>query len=80
MQQSKLESLKESVNNVAIGYVVGMITQLILYPLYDIHISFVTNLYLSFWFTVVAIVRSYLVRRYYNYKLHKNNIIIHQST
>jgi len=80
MKQSKLNSLKESITNVAIGYVVGMVTQLILYPLYGIHIAFTTNLALSFWFTVVAIARSYLVRRYYNYQLHKNNSVAAQLT
>jgi accessory gene regulator protein AgrB len=80
MKQSKLNSLKEAVTNIAIGYIVGMITQLILYPIYGIHIAFTTNLALSFWFTIVAIARSYFVRRYYNYQLHKNNTISQQIT
>jgi accessory gene regulator protein AgrB len=80
MKQSKLNSLKEACTNIAIGYVVGMLTQLILYPLYGIHIAFTTNLALSFWFTIVAIARSYFVRRYYNYQLHKNNSVAQQLT
>jgi divalent metal cation (Fe/Co/Zn/Cd) transporter len=64
--QSKKHSFYESIMNVAIGYFISMAAQLIIFPLYDIHISLSSNLTIGLWFTVVSIVRSYFLRRYFN--------------
>jgi len=75
MNQTKLQSLKEAIINVAVGFVVSILSQLILYPLYNIHISLFVNVQLTLWFTFISIVRTYFIRRYHNYKLRKNNTI-----
>lgn len=69
--QTKLGSLVESGLNILIGYFVALSSQLILFPLFDIHISFSTNLWIGLWFTIISLVRSYVIRRYFNAKLHK---------
>ena len=66
MSQTKLQSLTEAVSNVAIGFGVALSSQLIIYPLYDIHISFTKNVSLTCVFTVISILRSYVVRRFFN--------------
>lgn len=64
--QTRLGSLIESLVNIAIGYFVALGSQLAIFPLFDIYISLSDNLLIGAWFTVIAIIRSYLVRRYFN--------------
>lgn len=71
MTQSRLESLIESIANILIGYCIALASQLVLFPLYGIHIALTTNLWIGFWFTLVSLVRSYLLRRYFNQRLKK---------
>lgn len=71
MQQTKLGSLIESGMNILIGYFVALASQLILFPMFDIHIALSTNLWIGLWFTIISLVRSYVIRRYFNAKLHK---------
>ena len=70
MQQTHLGSLIESLMNVAIGWGVALISQIVLFPMFEIHIPLSSNLWLSAWFTVISIARSYVVRRWFNSRLH----------
>jgi hypothetical protein len=74
MNQTKLGSLIESLMNIAIGYFVALISQIIIFPLFDIDISLSTNLWIGLWFTVISLIRSYVIRRWFNAKLHKSAI------
>ena len=71
MNQSKLESLLESVVNVLIGYFVALLSQLIVFPMFGIDVPITTNLIIGFWFTLVSLVRSYVIRRWFNAGLHR---------
>lgn len=64
--QSRLGSFLESLMNVAIGYTVALISQIVVFPFYGIHVSLTTNLMIGAWFTVISIVRSYVLRRWFN--------------
>jgi len=64
--QSKKHSLIESITNVVVGYIVALISQFAIFPIFDIHVELKTNLYIGLWFTIVSIIRSYLFRRVYN--------------
>lgn len=66
--QTKRQSLTESIVNVAIGYLVAVGSQVLIFPFFDIVVTLGDNLLIGVWFTVVSIVRSYLIRRYYNAK------------
>jgi hypothetical protein len=65
--QSKKHSLFESLANTFIGLVTAFITQLIIFPLFNIHIKLIDNFFILIIFTSVSIVRSYAVRRFFNY-------------
>ncbi len=71
MTQTKLESLFESLINIIIGYGVALVSQLLVFPLFDIHVPLSTNLWIGAWFTVISLVRSYIIRRLFNAGLHK---------
>lgn len=66
--QTKLQSLIESLTNILIGYTVALLSQLAVFPLFDIDVSFGDNLLIGFYFTLISLVRSYFVRRYFNKK------------
>lgn len=70
--QSRLHSLIESVTNVAIGYTVALASQLAVFPMFDIHVPLSDNLAIGAWFTAISIVRSYLVRRFFNRRTRAN--------
>lgn len=66
MQQTRLGSLVESLANIAVGYVVALLSQIAIFPLFDIHVPFSSNLWIGAWFTVISLVRSYVIRRWFN--------------
>lgn len=66
--QTKKQSLIEACMNVVIGFTIAVLTQIAIFPLFDIHIPLQTDLAIGAIFTVVSLVRSYAIRRYYNWK------------
>lgn len=64
--QSRAHSFIESLTNILIGYLVALASQLVIFPLFDIHIPFTDNLVIGAWFTVISIIRSYVLRRWFN--------------
>ena len=68
--QTKLQSFIESCINVAIGYGVALLSQLLVFPLFGIYIPLLSNLAIGGIFTGVSIARSYTVRRVFN-RIHR---------
>jgi hypothetical protein len=69
MSQTKIESFIETCINTAIGYLVALASQLLVFPLVGIHVPFSTNLVIGAWFTVISIVRGHVIRRWFNARL-----------
>jgi len=63
MKQSRLMSLVESLANVLVGYGVVVVTQMLVFPLFGLAVTVTENLLIGLIFTVVSIVRSYVLRR-----------------
>ncbi len=63
MKQSRLMSLVESIANVAIGYGVAVVTQILIFPVFGLHTTLAQNLQMGAVFTVVSIARSFALRR-----------------
>jgi len=59
-------SATESLANVVVGFMVAILSQLIIFPRYDIHVPISTNLWIGVWFTVISLIRSYILRRWFN--------------
>jgi hypothetical protein len=66
MSQSRRGSLIEAMINVAIGYGVNMTANFLIFPLFGWHISLRDNIMLGVFYTVISIVRSYCIRRWFN--------------
>jgi len=71
MPQTRLGSLIESVINIAIGYIVALMSQLAIFPMFGIHIPLSDNLLIGAWFTLISLARSYIIRRWFNARLHR---------
>lgn len=65
-KQNKVMSLIESITNVVAGYFVAVGSQIVLYPVFGIHITIGENLLLASWFTLISLIRSYILRRIFN--------------
>lgn len=64
--QSRRASALESVLNVLIGYWVAILTQVVVFPLFGIHVGAREHAAIGLAFTVVSLVRSYALRRGFN--------------
>jgi len=63
MKQSRHMSLVESVANVAVGYGIAVLTQILIFPVFGLHTTLAQNLQMGGIFTGVSIFRSFLLRR-----------------
>ena len=63
MKQSRAMSLVESLANVAVGYGLAVVTQMLVFPLFALHTTLAENLRIGAIFTVVSVARSFTLRR-----------------
>lgn len=69
MTQSKLHSFIEANTNVFIGFFISLaFWSWWVVPVYNLPVTFGQNLSITAQFTVLAIVRGYIVRRWFNTK------------
>jgi hypothetical protein len=71
MEQTKLGSFYEACINVAIGFWINFIANLVILPLFGFNITLVDNFYIGLLYTIVSVARSYVVRRWFNRKIHE---------
>ena len=64
--QTRKHSLCESITNVIIGYSIALLSQIIIFPFFQIKITLHDNLLIGLWFTLISIIRSYTLRRIHN--------------
>ena len=63
MTQSRRMSLIEAITNVALGYALALVTQMLVFPWFGLHASLGDNLALGLIFTAVSLMRGYALRR-----------------
>lgn len=71
VKQSKFESLVETTLNVAIGFVISFSAWPFVAALTDLPYSVSSNLLITTIFTILSITRGYIVRRFFNERLHR---------
>lgn len=64
--QSRRMSMFESITNVAVGYLVAILSQILIFPFFGIQVTLAENLMIGLFFTVISIARSYVLRRVFN--------------
>ena len=63
MKQSRLMSLLEAITNVAIGYILAIITQIVVFPWFGLEATLGEHLAIGSVFVAVSLARGYLLRR-----------------
>ena len=62
-KQSRRMSLIEAIANIAVGYFVAVVMQILAFPLFGLDASLEENLALGGLFTITSVCRSYALRR-----------------
>ncbi len=70
MNQTRLGSLIEAIMNIIIGFSINFIANMTFFPLFGWEISTSQNIGLGAIYTIISLIRSYLIRRYFNARLH----------
>lgn len=63
MKQTPTMSLIEAVANVAVGYGLAVVTQVLIFPIFGLHATLAQNLKIGAAFTLTSIMRSFALRR-----------------
>ena len=64
--QTRTMSLVESVTNIGVGFILAVFMQALFFPFFGIYASLDTELKIAGMFTIISIIRSYLIRRAFN--------------
>lgn len=70
MTQTRLGSLIEACINVLIGFWINFAANLAILPLFGFTPTVAQNFQIGLLFTVVSVARSYVIRRWFNARLH----------
>lgn len=66
MSQSRKGSMAEALMNTAIGFSINYTANLLIFPLFGMHISLANNFLMGIIYTGISIGRSYVLRRVFN--------------
>ena len=66
--QTKKQSLLETLTSVFVGWLIGVILNMLVLPLFDYDVNLTDGVLISIIFTAVSVIRSYIIRRWFNYK------------
>jgi hypothetical protein len=67
LSQSRTHSLIEALVNGAVGYCIAVAAQIIVFPIFGVHISLRQNIEIGIIMTAVSLARSYTLRRVFNH-------------
>jgi hypothetical protein len=65
--QTKRDSMLEATVNILIGYGVAIAAQKVIFPIFDMHVSTADDCKIAGLFTIVSLIRSYVLRRAFNW-------------
>ena len=66
--QTKRQSLVETLTSVFVGWLIGVILNMLVLPLFDYNVSLTDGVLISIIFTAVSVIRGYVIRRWFNSK------------
>lgn len=64
--QTKKHSFYEALSNTAIGFIISLSATFVIFPLLDIPTTSGQNIVITLFFTVISIIRGYVIRRWFN--------------
>lgn len=66
--QSKKQSLVESITNTFVGFIISLTAIFLILPLFGVESTPIKNIGITLCFTIISILRGYLIRRFFNKK------------
>ena len=66
MRQTRLGSWLEAWANIAVGFAINWTANMLVLPLFGFHVTPATAFHIGLIFTVISLVRSYVLRRVFN--------------
>jgi hypothetical protein len=66
MSQTRKGSIAEAWANIAIGFTINYFANLLIFPLFGMHISPGNNFLMGLMYTGISLARSYILRRWFN--------------
>ena len=66
--QTEKQSFIETIISVFVWWIIGVILNMLVLPLFDYDVSLTDGVLISIIFTAVSIIRSYIIRRWFNSK------------
>jgi hypothetical protein len=67
MSQTKLGSIAEAWANIAVGFSINFVANMLILPLFGFHtLTLKNNFIIGLLYTVISLVRSYVLRRWFN--------------
>jgi len=70
VNQTRICSLIEACINVLIGFGINFCANMLILPLIGFHITASQNLFIGVLYTIISVARSYVIRRWFNARLH----------
>ena len=71
MNQSRVGSFIEACLNVAIGFAINWVANLLILPLFGFNVTGAQAFNMGLMFTGISVIRSYAIRRWFNARLHR---------
>jgi uncharacterized membrane protein len=71
VRQSRLGSLIEVSVNIAIGFLINWIANILVLPMFGFQVTAAQAFNMGLIFTVISVARSYVVRRYFEQRIHR---------
>lgn len=71
MNQSRLSSLIEVLIGIVIGFAINWFANLVILPMYGFAITGGQAFSMGLLFTAISVVRGYVIRRWFNARLHR---------
>jgi hypothetical protein len=71
MRQTRWGSFIEVSINIFIGYWINFVANLLILPMFGFNITLSDNLLMGFIYTFISVARSYVVRRWFEKKIHE---------
>lgn len=71
--QTKKQSLIESITNVTVGFLITIISLHIIFPFLGIENHSGKNVLITIFLTILSVLRTYFLRRYFNKKVRHNS-------
>jgi hypothetical protein len=59
-------SLVETMTNILVGLVISFLSQIVIFKIYNVSLSTQQNVEITLYFTIISILRSYALRRFFN--------------